>query len=574
MSEEIKYTGSLYTDDTSSISRDPSIDLASLVKKAKSSEEKKTVSPTNQSKIEKTLSPLEQMRKEQEKNGSGMIISNEELEKGKEKTDFVNSVYNENRIHGIEEKMNELDEMMEKRKAIVPIQHPEIHSPEYAEMMIEINSVKFKDDGTAYIDLKDENGDLITPKYIRLRTKEDPEYTEDGDKVESQDTANPNETDNDEDEEAEEKRKIVEILIDKTGLGINYDFTEEEREKIFESQEIRLKEVELMDIESITMAKTDVSFQEKIHEFELFNSKTTICFPASGFRAQMKGMTYGEMGDVSLSMDSVTFDQYYKRLTIIYNKMTNISVGPFNSFEDFLKGFAYVDIPMALYGLYISTQPEIQQIELRCGSANCNKTFDWSFATRSVLRLENCSTVFLEKMKEITQAPAVEYDQIRKNSAVMKSKYLKLPYSKFIVEMGIISAYDFLYNFIPVLDEKTFRDAFGDDINNVYVNNLLLLTSIRSVRVPDGKGGYILCVGYKDILDAIYNISPEEIKLLASVANKVTGDYQVSFSFQNIKCPHCGNITKDLDVTMDDLVFQTYQRLLNTEINVENILGL
>ena len=58
---------------------------------------------------------------------------------------------------------------------------------------------------------------------------------------------------------------------------------------MYNSQEIRLTEVEFLDIESITMATpTEKSFQETVEEFDFCNSKTTICFPASGFRAQMK----------------------------------------------------------------------------------------------------------------------------------------------------------------------------------------------------------------------------------------------------------------------------------------------
>ena len=101
MSEDIKNVGDLYTGE-STVKRDPSIDLASLVKKAKPQEEK-SVNSSNLSgpSIEKTLSPLEQMRREQEKNGSGLVVSNEELEKGKEKTNFANTAYNEDRMKGV-----------------------------------------------------------------------------------------------------------------------------------------------------------------------------------------------------------------------------------------------------------------------------------------------------------------------------------------------------------------------------------------------------------------------------------------------------------------------------------------
>ena len=85
------------------------------------------------------------------------------------------------------------------------------------------------------------------------------------------------------------------------------------------------------------------------------------------------------------------------------------------------------------------------------------------------------------------------------------------------------------------------------------------------------KEEYRKCETYKDILDAIYAISPEEIKILASYNNKITGDYAAKFSFGEVTCPHCQNVTPNMEVNIDDLVFQTYQKLLSTEINLENI---
>ena len=85
---------------------------------------------------------------------------------------------------------------------------------------------------------------------------------------------------------------------------------------------------------------SNVYYLSTINKYDYSGSRTTICFPASGFKAQMKGMSYGEYADVSISMDSVTFDQYQKRLSIIYNKMINTSCPEFKDFEDFLKNFA------------------------------------------------------------------------------------------------------------------------------------------------------------------------------------------------------------------------------------------
>lgn len=550
----------------SDIQRDESIPLDSLIKSKK---EKTTQNNSS-------LSPLDQMIKNNENSVSGIEVSKEDMEEKQ----LRNPIMDDQRLNEFDEREKELDESIEKRKYIVVTKEPK-NAYEYMQLMMELDSVVINDNGTATINYKDGHGNEMKPLFIRLREENDPPFDFEKDKQDMNERAklkdapnNPPENDDSgavTNPENDELNETVKILIDKTGLGTDFIFTDEEKKKISEAPEIRLREIEFIDIESIISKKSDRSFQESINAYQLANSKTTICFPASGFRAQMKGLTYGEMGDISLSMDSVTFDQYRKRLSIIYNKMINSNIGPFKSFEDFLKGFAYVDIPMALYGLYISTQPEIQTIQLRCGNPECGKNFNWDFSTRSVIRLEKCSKPFLDKMKEIATAPAIEYDSIRKKSAVMNSKYIKLPYSEFIVEMGIISAYDFLYNFIPVLDEKTFKDAFGEDINDIYMNNILLLTTIKSIRVPNEDGTYSVAEGYKDILDAIYKINPEEIKLLAAITNKLTGEYQSNFSFGDVVCPHCGNVTNDLELTMDDLVFQTYQRLLNTEINVQNM---
>ena len=108
----------------------------------------------------------------------------------------------------------------------------------------------------------------------------------------------------------------------------------------------------------------------------------------------------------------------------------------------------------------------------------------------------------------------------------------------------------------------------------------LLITEKPSVAVEfakvlqcggNRKDGYIECTGYKDILDAIYKITPEEIKILAAYTAKIQSEYEITFSFGNVTCPHCGNVTEDMEVNMDDLVFQTYSRLMNTEVDLKNI---
>ena len=547
-------------------------------------------------------SPLAAELEKKKNSQLGLSISRDEFEAGQEKTEFRSPIDSDERRDAMAAAQDDAEFLLKQRAAVIPLKQYETDR-DYVQMVHEISLVRFDENGKAYIEYEtDEDGNRVALTMIRLRTETDPPFSKENDFLQMQrDAENRDRIANgkqpipdsvplkapvsheDDDEESVEvsmsdkKKKTVQLIIDKTGFGADFTLSEDEKMKLVEANEIRLTQVEVLDIASITTVKPDRdSFAGQIHEYTLSGSKTTMSFPASGFKADMTGLTYGEIGDISLSMDSVTVDKYYKRLAIIYNKMKNISSGPFDSFESFLKNIAYTDIPLAIYGLYVSTFPEIQSISLRCGKSSCQKTFDWNFSTRNVLQLQKSDDVFLEHLSELAAADPDQYDDIYKKAPVRNIKYIKLPKCGYILGLGIASAWEFLYNFIPVLDEDTFKDAFGDDLNQVYMNNILLLTTVLSVRVPDPKnpGTYILCEGYKDILNAIYNINPEEIKILASISAKIQKEYQTYFSFGDVVCPHCKNVTKDLELTIDDLVFQTYQRLMSTEIDLTNIRGL
>ena len=563
-----------------SASKDETLPLDKLLAEMKETttnavEQPKIEEPTVVDKVsKKDLSPLEQMKKAKERVQSGMVVSNDELKKGESKAPEGNIIYNDERMTEIQESIDSYDETMRKRNAVVVTKEPQ-NQFEYVQLITEIDSVTFDADGKAHFNLTDLDGNPSNeePKFCRLR-KEDEEIFDYSNIKEFPKEDTTDKESSEEDDISEEKKKTVQVIIDKTGLGTDFIFTDEEKKKITDAETIRVNEVKVLDLATIKSKRSDKSFQDVIKKYDVRGSRTTICFPASGFKAQMKGLTYGEYADVALSMENVTFDQYYKRLSIIYNKMINISTGPFKDFEDFLKHFAYTDIPLAVYAMFVSTEAEEQEIALHCGNEDCDKTFNWTYNTRSILRLERCADNFLAKMQELASASAMDYDKIRSNSAVENSKVIELPDSKFVVEMGIASAYDFLYNFIPLMNEKTFKEAFGDDLNQVYMDNVLLLTTVRSVYIPNEDGTYIECTGYKDILDALYNISPTEIQILAAYTGKLQSKYEVTFSFGNVTCPHCKNVTKNLDINVDDLVFQTYQRLMSTEIDLSKFQDL
>ena len=578
MSEERK---NIFEDQVAT--KDENLELEQLLSDMKSKNLSTKEEPKKEVEVvkEKELSPLELLKKEQERNKSGLVVSNEELEKGRIQTPNKNIVYNDERMGDFQKAIDSYDDSMKKRNAIIVTKQP-TNEVEYIGLTLEMESVVFDENGKASFNLKDSDGNPVEPKYCRLRREDEDVFDystlsefEKSNLPQNQETKTESTNDSTEtkkDEISEEKRKIVEVLIDKTGMGAEFNFTDSEREKLSEAEIIKVNEVKVIDIAAIKSKRNDKSFQDVVKEYNVAGSRVTIFFPASGFKAQMKGLSYGEYADIQISMENLTVDTYMKRLSIIYNKMTNISTGPFKDFEDFLKKFAYTDIALAIYGLFVATESEEQEIALRCGNEECDHTFNWKFGARGVLKLDRCADTFISKMDELVKAPAKDYDKIKAESAVETSKLIELPESKFVVEMGIASAYDYLYNFVPLMNETTFKEAFGDNVNAIYQDNVLLLTTVRSVYVPLEDGSYTECTGYKDILDALYNIKPREIQILAAYTSKLISDYEITFSFGDVVCPHCKNVTEKLDVSIDELVFQTYQRLMSTEVDLKSIL--
>ena len=175
-----------------------------------------------------------------------------------------------------------------------------------------------------------------------------------------------------------QKETLVHILIDKTGLGQNIEFDPDEKEKLAESTLIHLVEVEDKELKMVEFQKPDpnVPFMKAVQAYQLSVSKVPMTFPASGFKAEMTGLTFGEFADIALdpgdnSSDYIDYDKMRRRMYVVYTHMVNVSIGDFKSFEEFLSKFAYADMQLAIYGLVIATQPEMDELQFNCKQNGC-----------------------------------------------------------------------------------------------------------------------------------------------------------------------------------------------------------
>ena len=542
------------------VSTDNSIDLTSFM------------SDVNTNTSEETLSPLDKAAKESPKI-LGEVGNTDEIIKDAGPKVFKNAVFNEEREAEFNEKNNELKDLSERAKCVHIVVKP-THQIEDAEMMDELSKLIKNPDGT-YSFPEGYEG-----KYVVPYTKEELEKVNSGEKVEA---INPNivnkstENEDSDSDEDDEKREIVKIIIDKTGLGNNITFDDEENKYIEKSEEIHIVEVESKELETIVYDRTEDgdSFLDNIDKYQLSVSKTPMVFPGSGFKADMTGLSYGDFADITLdvsddSEDALDFDKMYKKLTVIYNNMINISCGKFASFTEFLKNFAFIDLPLATFGLLISTQPEIDTVGLKCNNETCGKQFNYKYNIRSLIDFNSASNKYLEAVKQITTCPPEEYVNLHNSSLVRRTKSIKLPHCGYVIDFGLASCYDYLYGLISVLNEYREANMGDDDIRNILIT---LVTTVRGIRIPQKDGKYIKFTNAKDIIEIMARqIPPQDMQVIYNIHGQFLERYEIEFNIRDIKCPHCGAQTKSIPMTPDELVFLTHQRMLNTPITLDNFL--
>lgn len=474
------------------------------------------------------------------------------------------------------EKMSELDNDAIKASKVVVIKQPKDQA-EYAKMLAEVNEVSFDSDGNTVIP---EGAEFIiakTPEVIAEieRRKEmeakgtvdaEGDSTYEGQPLTDADAAMQ-----------KYKDGVVRILIDKTGMGINIDFDDEEKKIIEKSTLIQLCEVEDEDLHIIEVERPDdtVPFMQMVEAHQLSVSKVPMAFPSSGFKAEMCGLSWGEFADITLDTESaeakdyLNFDKLYKRYSTVYNNMKNISVGPFEDFNDFLHKFAHDDLELAIYGLVIATQPEVDSLNMSCTRPSCQKAFTYTYNPRGVIDFDTAPVAMLEAIDQLMEAGPNERLTIFKNSRVNKFKRIRLDVSGYIVDIGAASAWDYLYQILPVVQAyAAIEDQMADTDPRKDIPSMLF--GVRDIYIPNGKGGHIHAGTGKNIADVILSLPTKDAMVLKAAVIAYRRQFSVGFSLKNIVCPHCGSKTPAIPIDIDTLVFQIRLRQLSTHVAVKN----
>ena len=537
---ETKVTPEAATQADTPVARDENLDVTSLLKASKEVPVKEET-------------PLERMQREKAEHGVGMVVDTKTLEENSKEKQLITNKAEHDAMSEVDKYLDEQD------KLIAAAQNMKFdRAPQSAQELVSVMNA---------VETASKNPDVVSGKTVvdmNVHTNETKEESAEEAKAAA-------EAENVAEEMSEEKKQIINVLIDKTGLGADFHFTDDEQEKLRKSDEIRVKEVEEVDLASIEVETSDKSFLESVEEFQMADSKVPVVFPASRFKAYMSALSYGEMGDLTLNTENPSFDQLHKRLTVIYNKMVNPSIGKFDSFEDFLKKFSYTDVDIAVYGLVVASFPEIDEIPLQCNNTSCKKAFNAKYSPRALIQFNKANEHLLKAMEEVVNCPATQAESLLKKSPTQTHKRVRLPYSGFILELGIASAYDYLYNIVDNVIGDKFKEAHPDDANGILQLNSTLLGMVRTVYAPLTNGKYKKYDQFEDMINALYRISPEEIAILIKLLQEYNDKYSIAFEIHDVVCPHCGTKTTTVTIDPNQLVFHRQNRLMSMSVDISNI---
>lgn len=354
------------------------------------------------------------------------------------------------------------------------------------------------------------------------------------------------------------------------------EFTDEEREKLSTAKKIELITVNTININTGKVRRPDENFLQNYATtaHKAIGTSAIMTFVASRFRATLRGLTFGEYVDLALSTEITEVETLNKKLSVLYSAIINTSVGAFTSYDDFLRNFAFKDVSLGTYGLYIATNPEVLELGLECGVAECKKKFSTAFNPRNLLVTDRLSDRFLEIMEKAGSLDGAMAMNYHNDSSIITKQVIELPGSKIGVEVGLRSCYDMIHVVLPFINdiEAIMNAKHPDDTNKVRQIITYVTNYISAVYFKDEHGEYSIREdNIENIVDVIYNIPITDYEIVSAIIDQSDEDYAYSFGVQNVVCPSCGNKTALVAIDLDQEVFRQFQELGSTRIDKETL---
>lgn len=427
------------------------------------------------------------------------------------------------------------------------------------------------------------NGEVITPAFESLIIAnwklDEPETAPDA-------TDDANETLASVATEAPVAREIVpEIQINvEPGTDVTVNIDENVVNEMSEVQKVNIRVIEttVEDMRSATIIENSQRNDIIVpYESGMYNAPLTL--PLSGYRCEITPLSFFEYVQMTSTPPSGSqLDQDKRVWSIIYKHITNVSIGPFKDFEDFLKKTKYADQQLLQWGILITSAEDEETATIQCGNPKCRKPHEIKYKPRNIIHIndELAAECDLKTTGTIASGPAAVAHYQKINSTV---KMYELPDTKYLVEIdSTASAYDFLNVRYPLMEElrKRFHpeDENGDLIDDKYSSdeeyNFLLghAMFIRAIsKKVDGKTyRYTNWEDIEKIITTALSVHDSGVlmRLINDVGMKTYNPVQ--FYIEDVTCDKCGRHDDRIMIPdiAQSLLFQLSQRLSSMEISL------
>lgn len=563
------------------ITQDTNLDVEALFRNATTT---KSETPSDQEELRQVVkTPLQQM---QEARGKGLIIQNNDDDGGKNGGSMTDE-----REEAVNETLREMDVMIEKAKMVSVTEVPksDIEMAELMHKLDELDIDQIKDankvsSGAVHkVDEDEVLGSDITPDTVvangdgtigdggLFRAKS--ETSQFNSPIERS-IKNPESTVAPETEVSETK-----VVIDKTGIKPDtttiIDFTEEEREKLSKSNSIELVFLNKINVDTGRVRRPDENFMKTYttNMHQNIGEAATMTFVASRFRAKIRGLTFGEFTNLTLSSEITDVDTLNRKLSVIYNAIVESSIGLFPTYDDFLRNFSIRDLDLATYGIYIATNPETLEINLSCGAEGCKKTFTKSFSPRNLLLIKDLSPRFLEIMETTGSLSGEKAMEYHNKSSIIEKQIIKLPGSGVAIEVGLRSAFETIHYVLPYINnlETLMAEKYKNDDVRCRAAISMATHYVSAVYFQENGEYTLRNDNIEDICDIIYNLPMIDYDIIYNIMRQTEEDYFYQFALENVVCPHCKTHTERVAIDIDEEVFQRYQEQGNTVIDPDSL---
>ena len=568
------------------ITQDKSLDVEAMFKQAKAPASNDTTVPeipSGSAIVKKT--PLQMMQERQHK---GIVIENNNDDGPKRGGSMT-----EERTKGVEQTYQDMDELARKA-ALVGITKKPTSDIEMAELIDKLDTLSIEE-----LEKLNAQNSSIDPKsvvkddsVIGADLSYDTSFEGDESSIGGDGLFVPRSAIHDKDERTSPKPDntkevpnsngtgTVSVVIEKEALKDGdkslVEFTEEEREKLVSAKQIELIQINKINVNTGKVRRPDEHFMSEyttnIHK--TIGASALMTFVASRFRANMRGLTFGQYMDLALATEITDVDTLNKKLSIFYDSIVNTSIGSFTSYDDFLRNFAYKDLSLATYCLYIATNPETLELGLECGVEDCKKKFSVGFNPRNLLVTSRLSDRFLEIMETAGSLDGKAAMEYHNESSIITKQIVELPVSKIGIEVGLRSCFDMIHTVLPFINnvKEIVAEKHPEDTNRVREIISFISNYISAIYIKDEFGDYTIREDdIENIVEVIYNLPMSDYEIISAIMDQTDNDYAYSFGVQNITCPSCGNVTAVVPVDIDEEVFRQFQELGSTRIDKKTL---